>query len=270
MHSGAAAHLTNASLTMIAQKQQLATMENVKTHVRSLDPVELMPFAPQLIIAQCAPVHREQMATHKSAAYLLSVSATPTAIVKGPVSGTSVLMCAAYPMSVDRTPTAEPPTILQDASVCQDSLESQPSAVPNYNCVQWKSNVHPECCAALESVHRHVNHRETVWTTSCVTGALVSASVKTRHNARHFIAVKMDYVFKNPGAQMMLTATRLILVLEEKMDFLNVKMHALVLSFVVAMLSVPHWVTRLFALAQMDSSGTQTMRKLGVRRSSVL
>jgi len=80
----------------------------------------------------------------------------------------------------------------------------------------------------------------------------------------------MDYVFKNPGAQMMLTATRLILVLEEKMVFLNVRMLALVLSFVVAMLSVPHGVTRLYALAQMAFSGTQTMRKLGVRRSSVL
>ena len=179
-------------------------------------------------------------------------------------------MSAAYPMSVDRTPTAEPPSISQDASVCQDSPESQPLAVPNYNCVRWKSNVHPECCAALESVHRHVSHRQTAWTTSCATGALVSSSVRTPHNARHFIAVKMDYVFKNPGAQMMLTATRLILVLEEKMVFLNVKMHALVLSFVVAMLSVPHRVTRLSALAQMDSSGTQSMRKLGVRRSSVL
>ena len=81
-HSAGVDHLTNVCLTMTAPKQQLATMANVKTHVRSLDPVELMPFAPQPIIVQCAPVHQEQMATHRCAAFLLSVSATLTATVR--------------------------------------------------------------------------------------------------------------------------------------------------------------------------------------------
>ena len=178
-------------------------------------------------------------------------------------------MCVVSPMFADKTPTVVQQTISQDASAYQDSPERQPLAVLNSSCVQRKSSVLLECCVALESVHRHVNHPETVWTTSCVTVAHVSASVKTQHNARHFIAVKMDYVFRNPGAPMMLTVTRKIPALEEKMVCSNAKMHVLVRSFVVAMLNVPPWVIRLFVLALMDSLETQTMRKLGVKRSSV-
>ena len=124
-------HLTNVFLIMTAQKQQLAIMENVKTPVRSPGLVERMQFAPPLIIAPCVLVHPEQTATPRSAACLLNVSATLTAPARGRVSATNAWTSAACPMCVDRTPTAELPTILPAASVCQDSPESRPLGVPS-------------------------------------------------------------------------------------------------------------------------------------------
>jgi len=270
MHLVVVVHLTNVFRIMIVQRQQHVIMANVRTLVRYLDPVAPMPSVHLLIIVQCVLVHQELMEILKFDAFHLNVLVMLIVIARELVSGISVLMSAVYPMYVVKTPTAEPQTILPDVSVYLDSLEIQHLAVLSSNCVRLRSNVHQECYAALEFALLHVNHHETVWTINSVMEVPASASVKTQHNVHLFTAVKMDYVFKNPGVPMMLTVMNQIPVLEEKMAFSNVRMHVLVPLSAAAMHSVPRRVIKHFVPVQMDSLEIQTMRRLVVRKSNVL
>lgn len=162
MHLVVVVHLTNVFRIMIVPRQQHVIMAIVRTLVRYLDPVAPIPSVHLPIIVLCVLVHQELMEILKFDVFHLNVLVMLIVIARGLVSGISVLMSAAYPMYVVKTPTAEPQTILPDVSAYPDSLEIQHLAVLSSSCVRLRSNVHQECCAALEFALLHVSHLETV------------------------------------------------------------------------------------------------------------
>ena len=93
--------------------------------------------------------------------------------------------------------------MLLDATVYQDSLESQHLDVLSFNCVPMKNNVPVECYAALEFVPHHVSHLVIALTTNCVMVVAVLQSVQMILNAHHFTVARTVSASKSPDAPMM-------------------------------------------------------------------
>ena len=259
---------TSAAVTLNVQPLLPATTESARTLVKSPDHVEQMLFAPRSITGQCAPVRPVPRATPMSAVFPWSVSATLSVAPTEPVSGTSVLMCAACPMFAVRTPTAGPPTMSPAASVNQASPETQPLAVPSCSCVLLKSSVQQVCCAALVSVPRPVSPPESVWTTRSVLVAVVSQSARTPPSARSFTPARTGSVSRSLDVPTMKSVISKTPVSAVRTDSLSVKMSAVVPSFVDVTPYALRNRTRPCVPALMGSMETRTTRRLAARRSS--